>query len=264
MFCEECGKEIPDEATFCSHCGCEVKSKVASSTNASNGKNMILALIISFILTGLGIAYAGNIKKGIILFVVGFLFSIIGIAVPICSAIGIIIWAYALYETYNEVRRANGENNPNLIEDIKGFETPKKIGSIIVIAIIFLIVIGGVIGAFAPKNTVSNDVVDDYDVNDDVDSVDVSSDSASSSSSSSSGSGDSYSSSSDGHDTYSHYEGEYGSSDTHGTVHDDGSVDAHQTGHTDYGDYEIDSHMDSDGNIHGTVEVGGKTYHVSN
>ena len=40
-------------------------------------------------------------------------------------------------------------------------------------------------------------------------------------------------------------------------------MDAHQTGHTDYGDYQIDSHMDSDGNIHGTVEMGGKTYHVS-
>lgn len=265
MFCEECGEEIPDGATFCNHCGTKVKNKVVSYSNGSNDKNMVLALIISFLLPGLGIAYAGNLKKGILLFVGSLIFSILGFASPIFTVIGRLIWAYALYETYNEVKRANGDDNPDLIRDIKGFETPKKIASIVVIAIIFLILVGGIAGAFS-----SDDHADDVDVDysdDDLDSVDDSSDDASSSSSSgsqsSSGSGDTYTSSSDGHDTYSHYEGEHGSSDTYGTVNDDGSVDAHQTGHTDYGDYEIDSHMDSDGNIHGTVNVGGKTYSVS-
>ena len=267
MFCEECGKEIPDGATFCSHCGKQVKNKVVKSTNDSKEKNMILALVISFILTGLGIAYAGNLKKGIILFVVGTICNLIGRASAIFAIIGIGIWAYALYETYNEVKRANGESNPNLIEDIKGFDNPKKIGSIIVIAIIFLIIIGGVVGALAPKNT-SNDLNNDYEIDDNLDSVNATSDSSgsgsSSGSSSSSGSGDTYSSSSNGHDVSSHYEGEYGSSDTHGTIYDDGSVESHQTGHTDYGDYQIDSYMDSDGNLHGTVDVGGQTYHVNN
>ena len=258
MFCEKCGKEIPDGATFCSHCGEPIKNNVNQVTGE---KNMILALIISFVLPGLGIFYAGNRKKGLILFVLGLIFSLIGRSVPIFAAIGLIIWAYALYDTYNEIKIANGESNPNLIEDIKGFPTPKKIGSIVVIAFIFLLLIGGIVGAFTPNSDTSSNIddeIDDIDASDDIEAT-----SSSSSASSSSGSGDSYSSSSDGYDTHSHYDGEYGSSDTYGTVNDDGSMDAHQTGHTDYGDYQIDSHMDSDGNIHGTVEMGGKTYHVS-
>ncbi len=263
MFCENCGKEIPDNATFCSHCGFQIKNKVVKK--ASNEKNMILALIISFFLTGLGIVYAGEKKKGIILFVVALILYIIGRAVPILAVIAILIWAYALYETYNQVKIANGNSNPNLIEDIKTFPTGKKIAAIVVIAIILLIVVGGVMGAFSPKTTTSK-IDDDLDT---VDSDSISSSSSDSSSSGSSGSnsaassGESYSSSSNGNDVHSHYEGDYGSSDLDGRINDDGSVDAHETGHTDYGDYEINSHMDSDGKVSGTVEVGGQTYHVS-
>ena len=270
MFCEKCGAENPDDAKFCSGCGMRIQKGIVKS----NGKDMFLALLISFILIGLGIAYAGNRKKGIVLFVVGFVFSILGIGISICSVIGILIWVYGLYETYNQVKIVNGEPNPNLIEDIKGFPTNKKIGAIVVMAIIFLIVVGAAVGALMPKHTTSTN---DANLNDDYDSNINLSDSSSSSSSGSSSSSDSgsssssgsassgsssSSSSSDGYDTHSHYEDEHGSADLEGTVHDDGSVDAHQTGHTDYGDYEINSHMDSDGNIHGTVDVGGKTYYV--
>ena len=247
MYCESCGAEIPDDVTFCSNCGKKIENSIVKS------KDVALALIISFILIGLGVAYAGNKKKGIILFVVGL------IAVPICSVIGILIWAYGLYETYNEVKIANGVSNPNLIEDIKGLENPKKIGYCIVILIIVLIVVGSVVGAFSPK---TSDIKSTS--NSDLSTSDISSSSSSSSGSSSSGSSSNkYSSSSNGHDVSSHYEGEYGSSDTHGTVYDDGSVESHQTGHTSYGDYKVDSYMDSSGNIHGTVDVGGRTYHVS-
>ena len=203
----------------------------------------------------MGIVYAGNKKKGIVLFAVGLILFILGRAIPVLSILGTIVWAYALYDTYNEVKIANGETNPNLIEDIKGFPTPKKVGAIFVIAIIFLIVVGSVIGALTPStDTTTYD--EDYDYDYDLDD-------SSSSDSVSSSDGASYSSSSDGYESHGHYEDEYGSADIEGRVNDDGSVDAHQKGTTDYGDYEIDSHMDSDGNIHGTVDVGGKTYHVS-
>ena len=267
MFCENCGKEIPDDATFCPHCGfssSKLKKEDKTPVSVAQNKNMIFALIISFILTGLGIFYAGNKKKGLILFIVGLIFGILGLGIPICSVIGLLIWAYALYETYNEVKIANGESNPNLINDIKGFPTSKKIGSIVVIVIILIILVGGAISAFTPKHVDTADYnTDDLDTDTDVD-LDDSDDSNldDDSSSSSSSSDGSYSSSSNGKDVSSHYENEYGSADLEGRVNDDGSVDAHEKGHTDYGDYEIDSHMDSDGNIHGTVDVGGKTYHV--
>lgn len=55
----------------------------------------------------------------------------------------------------------------------------------------------------------------------------------------------------------------YESQDTYGTFHNDGSVESHSTGKTKYGnDYQIDSYMDKDGNIHGSVNIDGKTYNV--
>ena len=254
MFCEKCGSEVADGSRFCKNCGSRINPSANASNRAFNvkkDKNMITALIISFILPGMGIFYAGNKKKGIVLFIAGLIFAFMGIS-----------------GTYNEVRIANGEANPNLIEDIKGFPTNKKIAAIVVIAVILLVVIGGIAGALAPKQTAPAEHLDDnQDFNVTPSSTGGSNDYSSSgsdsySSSGSDGSG-SYSASSNGHDVSSHYEGEYGSSDTHGTVYDDGSVESHQKGHTDYGDYEIDSYMDSNGNIHGDVEVGGQTYHVS-
>lgn len=257
MFCEKCGSEIPEGTNFCVNCGTKVKSNATSgkASNAGKEKNMLLALVLSFLLFGLGIAYAGNIKKGIALFILGLIFTFIGRTVPLCAFIGAAIWAYALYETYNEVKVANGVENPNMIEDIKSFPTPKKIGAIVAIALIALLVVGSAVGALMPKHTETSD--DDFD-----DDYSLADSSFLGSSEDSSQSTESSSYSSDGYDTQSHYEDEHGSADLEGTVHDDGSVDAHQKGHTDYGDYEIESHMDSDGNIHGTVDVGGKTYHV--
>ena len=72
-------------------------------------KNMIIALIISFIFTGLGIAYAGNVQKGIIFFVIGVVLNILGMWVHMIFAIvSLIFWIYALYATYQEVKAVNG------------------------------------------------------------------------------------------------------------------------------------------------------------
>ena len=72
-------------------------------------KNMIIALIISFIFTGLGIAYAGDVKKGLIFFAIGVVLNILGMWVHMAfSIISIIFWIYAMYVTYQEVNAVNG------------------------------------------------------------------------------------------------------------------------------------------------------------
>lgn len=72
-------------------------------------KSMILALIISFFLTGLGIAYAGDVKKGVIFFAVGVVLNILYLYVStIFGIVVFIFWAYALYATYQEVKAVNG------------------------------------------------------------------------------------------------------------------------------------------------------------
>ncbi len=72
-------------------------------------KNMAIALIISFIFTGLGIAYAGDFQKGIIFFAIAIVLNILGMWVHmIFSIIALIFWIYALYATYQEVKAVNG------------------------------------------------------------------------------------------------------------------------------------------------------------
>lgn len=72
-------------------------------------KSMVIALIISFIFTGLGIAYAGDVQKGVIIFVVSIILGILGFFVSmIFSIIAFLVWIYGMYATYQEVNLVNG------------------------------------------------------------------------------------------------------------------------------------------------------------
>lgn len=135
MFCENCGKEISNNARFCGNCGNQIKK---TNNIVTEEKNMILALFLSIFLVGLGLVYAGDKKKGIILFIAILIFYRLR-KFEIFFVIAIILWVYAIYETYKEVKRANGEENSNLLEDIKIFSHSQYFTPIIVIAILFLV-----------------------------------------------------------------------------------------------------------------------------
>ena len=63
----------------------------------------IIALVISFMFTGLGIAYLGDIKKGVGLFAIGVIVNLLGLYVSsIFYYIALIVWIVALYLTYKE------------------------------------------------------------------------------------------------------------------------------------------------------------------
>ena len=73
-------------------------------------KNMIIALVLSVIWSGLGIIYAGDVQKGIILAVIAVIAEILFIFVNSLFGIVIfIIWIYSLYATYKEVKLVNGQ-----------------------------------------------------------------------------------------------------------------------------------------------------------
>lgn len=135
MFCENCGKEIPDNTRFCSNCGKQIKK---TNNIVTEEKNMILALFLSVFLMGLGLVYAGDKKKGIILFIAILIFNRLR-KFEIFFIIAIILWAYAIYETYKEVKRANGEEKTNLLEDIKIFSNSQYFAPVIVIAILYVV-----------------------------------------------------------------------------------------------------------------------------
>ncbi|WP_405290651.1 hypothetical protein [Methanobrevibacter sp.] len=69
-----------------------------------------IAMVISILFTGLGIAYAGNVKKGLILFGTVVVLNVLGMwTFNIFNKITVLIWIYGLYATYQEVQLANGE-----------------------------------------------------------------------------------------------------------------------------------------------------------
>lgn len=46
MICRKCGKEIPDESLYCSHCGCDLRNKALSSCNYSSDEQIPLMFLI--------------------------------------------------------------------------------------------------------------------------------------------------------------------------------------------------------------------------
>lgn len=129
-FCDKCGAKLKIEnAKFCDKCGAEVK--FASNTQSRGTtpnipvhveeKSMGIAMLISFFLCGLGMAYAGNIAKGVgylvggilILFIAGLIFRS-----WVLLLINIIIWVVGLVLTYKEVNEVNQRKKMLLINSM--------------------------------------------------------------------------------------------------------------------------------------------------
>ena len=71
---------------------------------------MIIALALSFIWSGLGLIYAGDVQKGIILAVTAIIAEVLYLFVnQIFGIVVFIIWIYSLYATYQEVKAINGQ-----------------------------------------------------------------------------------------------------------------------------------------------------------
>ncbi|WP_298499554.1 hypothetical protein [uncultured Methanobrevibacter sp.] len=68
-------------------------------------KDMKIALVISFIFTGLGIAYLGDVKKGVTLFGAAVALNILGMwTFSIFSHISILVWILGLYLTFTKAQ----------------------------------------------------------------------------------------------------------------------------------------------------------------
>lgn len=70
---------------------------------------MALALILSILLAGIGLVYADDVKRGIIIFVAVVVLSFIGPATLfIGNIIAVVLWIYGIYATYQQVNAING------------------------------------------------------------------------------------------------------------------------------------------------------------
>lgn len=64
-------------------------------------KSKIAALTISFIFTGMGLAYLGDIRKGVTILAIAIILHCFGLWIHgIFAYISILLWAYALYLTW--------------------------------------------------------------------------------------------------------------------------------------------------------------------
>lgn len=118
-FCDKCGAELRNEnVKFCDKCGAKLKFTSNTQSNSTTlnmpinfeEKSMGIAMLISFFLYGLGIAYAGNVAKGVGYFL-GSIIIIFFLALIfrswVLSLIIIIIWITGLFLTYQEVNEYN-------------------------------------------------------------------------------------------------------------------------------------------------------------
>ena len=108
-FCFNCGYELTGDFKFCPECGQDLTSKVIKSSNevSLNGKkNIILAIILSAFLPGLGQIYLGLDHKGAI-FLIAYIISAILILLFIGLLLCIIIWIWALVDTITSTNALN-------------------------------------------------------------------------------------------------------------------------------------------------------------
>lgn len=114
MFCSKCGAENADGARFCAKCGAALAvaapepapaapttmrstSDVAAPTTAGSptGKNPVLAVILSLVITGVGQFYNSDWKKGALMFggaVLGLVFT--------GGLLTIAFWIWSMVDAY--------------------------------------------------------------------------------------------------------------------------------------------------------------------
>lgn len=108
-------------------------------------KNIYIALILTFILTGLGSIYAGNTKKGLTLLILRVLFAALAFFSNIFGILSVLVWVYGFYEVYNDVQIANRNSSPNLINDFKNWNQQNKIIAILIICAILILTLNSLI-----------------------------------------------------------------------------------------------------------------------
>lgn len=100
-YCPDCGKElINPEAEICPNCGGRLKKPPV------NQKNPIIAVILSFFITGLGQLYNGQLGKGVLYFIIAVICGVL-ILVVIGYILLIIWWIIGMLDAYKTAQLIN-------------------------------------------------------------------------------------------------------------------------------------------------------------
>lgn len=114
MYCQNCGNQLPDEASFCDKCGMRVGGlSDGYSPNSGMASIMInkksegLALILSFLIPGLGQIYVGKSSAGALMIVAAVILGMTTALLILPGIIYIALWIYGMYNAYVEAKEYN-------------------------------------------------------------------------------------------------------------------------------------------------------------
>jgi TM2 domain-containing membrane protein YozV len=139
VICPNCGKNTP-EGKFCESCGAALQAPPvapvaqqvppAAPAGVKKEKNVALAAIASFLCSGLGQVYNGQLGKGLAIYL-GALIGYFIFVIP-----GVLVWIYGIYDAYTTAKKMNEGTLP-----FTEYNTMHIIGFIVLVIIIAVIMI---------------------------------------------------------------------------------------------------------------------------
>lgn len=117
MYCPKCGKDNPDDASFCGSCSASLNGSAAPQGAAYGNNNAYaaapqkstgLGIVLSIIFVGLGHLYAGLISKGITLMIVYILLIVLSpFTIFLSLIVALILWIWSIYDVNKMINQYN-------------------------------------------------------------------------------------------------------------------------------------------------------------
>lgn len=135
----------------CNNCGVKVKRK-----------NIYIALVLTFIFSGLGSIYAGKTEKGMKILALRIIFLSLGVFVSTFTIIAVIIWLYSFYAVYCDVETSNGNSNPDLIGDLRKWRRNSRKLPFVIVCVIVILAVLACAGSLMPHDSYSGGSTSSY------------------------------------------------------------------------------------------------------
>lgn len=108
VYCRECGAEIKRAAEICPECGVRQRPPSTAVESLLDGRDPLVAALLSALFPGLGHIYARRIERGLA-FALLFLLAMLSLVVVIGFVLVPAVWLYAIYDAAKAADRRDQE-----------------------------------------------------------------------------------------------------------------------------------------------------------
>lgn len=112
VYCRECGAEIRRAAEICPECGVRQRPPPSAVEGLLDGRNPLIAAVLSAVFPGLGHIYARELARGLF-FAVSFVFALLSLLVLVGVVLVPAVWLYAMYDAARSAQRRDEERSPS-------------------------------------------------------------------------------------------------------------------------------------------------------